>query len=188
MIDFEDELTSPIKILFSVDIDFYSDIISNLKKECNSAHPNETPIEYIVISTGCSFEESEMFRVLVGNESVMEGTIPEDLDDFYEMLKSIINAWFPRIIEQQNITKEKLKELEYEGCNDELLFNYYYFFDNPRAFLYLKRLGKRYPKSSYGRRLRQAYLGNLDLGIRTKNAALIRKDNVRKRKHKRNAF
>ena len=57
-------------------------------------------------------------------------------------INHIMHSWYA--------VSEELKELEEEGY-DELLYAYYHFNSDKKAFIYLKKLATRYPNSRYAK-------------------------------------
>ena len=111
--------------------------------------------------------ENNKFKIYVGNQLIHEGNVPSLIDNnlklcekFYmslvSLIEGILNIWHDEIIKVQKENDAKLKELEEEGY-DELLYAYYHFNSDKKAFIYLKKLATRYPNSKYMKKLVQSY-------------------------------
>lgn len=107
--------------------------------------------------------ENNKFKIYVGHQLVHEGKVPSLIDnnlklceEFYmslvSLMKGILNIWHDEIIKAQEENDAKLKDLEEEGY-DELLYAYYHFNSDKKAFIYLKKLATRYPNSKYMKKL-----------------------------------
>ena len=69
---------------------------------------------------------------------------------FLSLVEGILNIWHDEIIKAQKDNDAKLKKIKEEGY-DEFLFAYYYFNNDTKFFMYLKRLATRYPNSRYAK-------------------------------------
>ena len=148
-------------------------LLDNLLTESDYKH--YTKIEGIELYSFSSLDkleennelEGNEFAIYIGKQMVLKGSAPEnmhhegkELFDFFDSIVSsisnIIDLWYEKIIEAQEINHAKLQELEAE-CDFEMLYTYYNFHDSPEAFFYLKKLATRYPYSRYGHRLQRIY-------------------------------
>ena len=111
--------------------------------------------------------ENNKFKIYVGNQLIHEGKVSSLIDNnlklcekFYtslvSLIEGILNIWHDEIIKVQKENGAKLKELEEEGY-DELLYAYYHFNSDKKAFIYLKKLATRYPNSKYMKKLVRIY-------------------------------
>ena len=120
--------------------------------------------EYEIAKSHIDYNE---FKIYVGRKLMHEGREPSLTpktekvgDEFYMSILSLIegnlNTWHDEIIKVQEENEAKLKDFEEEEYN-ELLFSYYYFNFDKKAFIYLKKLANRYPHSKYMDKLCRAY-------------------------------
>lgn len=196
--DLEEILPFPLKVEFNFDMERINnalkDGVDDIMEEHNKNYDSKVQdIIYHMVD----FEDNDYnlewneFVVSVGNEIVFRGFVSDEFDDsegnidFYEIIFSVIEKVLgehhDKIIEQQIRNAEKLEELEKERY-DEILYAHYALEHDARAFIYLKRLAKRYPNSWYRKRLRRGYLiGNY--GIK-KNLKIANKmTNCRREKY-----
>ena len=114
-----------------------------------------------------SINEYIAYKIYVGKQIIHEGSGLSAIDinenfneEFYMSILSLIegnlNTWHDEIIKVQKENDAKLKELEEEGY-DELLYAYYHFNSDKKAFIYLKKLATRYPNSTYMKKLVRIY-------------------------------
>lgn len=168
----EDELPSPILLrICCLPEDCEYIIRERLDRILDLHNENyETKIEYI--TSFCINEQEGVlswneFEVYVGKTLVHKGKGPEwsiesvlKLEAFYKLVldvvEGVLETWHDKIIEVQMKNYEKLEDCIKNGY-DELVYAYYYYHDDDRAFGYLKRLAMRYPNGSYMRRLRRIY-------------------------------
>lgn len=168
----EELLPNPFKVYLNCDSDDFFDVVGDRLTEIREEISEKYSIEIEPYPLGfCDYldeydSEYNRYGIFVGKQMVMSGVGPDEFasdEEFYEFCQTfvqvvhdVLETWKERILELQEERKEKLLRYEKEGF-DELLFAYYYFHVNNRALIFLKRLVKRYPNSSYRSYMKRVY-------------------------------
>ncbi len=182
--DLEEILPFPLKVEFNFDIERINnalkDGVDDIMEEHNKNHDSKVQdIIYHMV-----YYEDNDYN-LEWNEFVFRGFVSDEFDDsegnidfhetIFSAIEEVLGEHHDKIVEQQIRNAEKLEELEKERY-DEILYAHYVLEHDARAFIYLKRLAKRYPNSCYRTRLRRGYLignygfkKNLKLANKMKN-------------------
>lgn len=171
--DLEEILPCPVKIELCGNVHHFNYAIRDSLKKLLQKHNEkyDTKIDYLPRffrdpddnKTNIAWGE---YIISVGGNIVHDGKAPTEDDEtkneivFYKTIlpvaEGVLNIWHDKIIEIQEENKKKIKKYEEEGY-DELLYSYYNLHSDRRAFIFLKRLATRYPKSDYMRKLRSVY-------------------------------
>lgn len=117
------------------------------------------------------------YKFLIGTEEVLSGILSSsDAEGFENLLKIIetqLETWKDRILEIQDENDRLAQQYAQEGW-DEIVLEYLSRIQDPKRFLYLKKLAKKYRNSSsYFKTLRRAYNGRFKFC--KKNEAMAKK-------------
>lgn len=188
--ELEEFLPFPVKIELCEDTHHFNFGIRDSLKKLLKKHNEEyaTKIDYFPrffrdTDDGTSNITWGEYAVYVGKNIVHRGKAPADILKATEEIafnktiilgaEGVLNVWHDKIIEIQNENEKKIKQYEEDGY-DEVLYSYYHFRSDYRAFIFLKRLATRYPNSDYMKRLRSVYRHGA-YGCIKHNAAMLNK-------------
>lgn len=172
--ELEESLPFPVKIVICcVPRDFRMAVNDSFQEMLDRHNENyESKIDHVFrfyVDTDDNELELEYneFEIYIGKDLVYKGkgpalfdTTPYEDECFYNsivtIMEGILNASHDRIIKVQEENYRKIEQFEDEEYY-EMLYAYYNFRINSKAFFYLKKLATRYPNSEYMTKLRRVY-------------------------------